>query len=150
MVGEAELRFCMPRDVVENSIPTALSLDSQLDDETISARFAEFATEWRTKYPAMIGMWERAWPEFVPFLDYPPELRRLIYTTNGIESLNVRFRQAVRRRGNFPNEQAAMKILYLTVAERRKNRANPTGRINGWKFILNTLAIVYGDRLNLS
>jgi putative transposase len=73
-----------------------------------------------------------------------------IPVTNGIESLNARFRQAVRRRGHFPTEQAAMKILYLTVRERRPNRSNPTGRINGWKAILNTLAITYGDRLNIN
>jgi putative transposase len=113
-------------------------------------RFAEFAQTWRGKYPAMIAMWERSWPEFVPFLDFPLEIRKLIYTTNGIESLNSRFRQAVRRRGHFPTEQAAMKILYLTVRERRPNRSNPTGRINAWKSILNTLAITYGDRLNLN
>jgi putative transposase len=114
------------------------------------ARFEEFAETWRGKYPAMIAMWERSWPEFVPFLDFPLEIRKLIYTTNGIESLNSRFRQAVRRRGHFPTEQAAMKILYLTVRERRPNRSNPTGRINAWKSILNTLAITYGDRLNLN
>jgi putative transposase len=114
------------------------------------ARFGEFAGAWRQKYPAMVGMWERSWPEFVPFLDFPVEIRKLIYTTNGIESLNARFRQAVRRRGHFPTEQAALKILYLTVRERRPNRTNPTGKINGWKAILNTLAITYGDRLNIS
>jgi putative transposase len=114
------------------------------------SRFAEFAAIWRPKYPAMIAMWERSWAEFVPFLDFPLEIRTLIYTTNGIESLNSRFRQAVRRRGHFPTEQAAMKILYLTVRERRPNRSNPTGRINAWKSILNTLAITYGDRLNLN
>jgi putative transposase len=113
-------------------------------------RFAEFAQTWRGKYPAMIAMWERSWPQFVPFLDFPLEIRKLIYTTNGIESLNSRFRQAVRRRGHFPTEQAAMKILYLTVRERRPNRSNPTGRINAWKSILNTPAITYGDRLNLN
>ena len=87
----------------------------------------------------------------MPFLDFPLEIRTLIYTTNGIESLNSRFRQALRRRrGHFPTEQAAMKILYLTVRERRPNRSNPTGRINAWKSILNTLAITYGDRLNLN
>ncbi len=85
----------------------------------------------------MIQMWESAWGEFVPFLKFPPEIRRLIYTTNGIESLNARFRQATRRRGHFPNEQAAMKVLYLTVLERRPNRTNPTGQIAGWKAILN-------------
>ena len=113
-------------------------------------RFAEFAETWRPVYPAMVATWERAWPEFTPFLEFPVEIRTLIYTTNGIESLNARFRQAVRRRGHFPTEQAAMKILYLTVRERRPNRSNPTGRINGWKTILNTLAITYGNRLNLN
>lgn len=113
------------------------------------ARFAEFAGARRAKYPAMIGMWERSWAEFVPFLDFPVEIRKLIYTTDGIESLNARFRQAVRRRGHFPTEQAGRKILYLTVRERRPNRTNPTGKINGWKAILNTLAITYGDRLNI-
>jgi putative transposase len=87
---------------------------------------------------------------FAEFADFPIEIRTLIYTTNGIESLNSRFRQAVRRRGHFPTEQAAMKVLYLTVRERRPNRSNPTGRINGWKSILNTLAITYGDRLDLN
>jgi len=111
------------------------------------AAFAEFAHAWRGKYPAMVRMWENAWPEFVPFLDFPVEIRTLIYTTNGIESLNSRFRAAIRRRGHFPTEQSALKILYLTVRERRPNRANPTGRINGWKAILNTLAITYGDRI---
>lgn len=113
------------------------------------ARFAEFAETWRPTYPALVAMWERSWAEFVPFLDFPVEIRRLIYTTNGIESLNSRFRQATRRRGHFPSEQAAMKVLYLTVLERRPNRANPTGRIPGWKSILNTLAITYGDRLDI-
>jgi putative transposase len=115
--------------------------------DAAEARFAEFAQTWRERYPAMIAMWERAWPEFIPFLDFPVEIRRLIYTTNGIESLNSRFRAAVRRRGHFPTEQAALKILYLTVRDRRPNRSNPTGKINSWKSILNVLAITYGDRL---
>jgi transposase-like protein len=110
-------------------------------------QFGQFAARWRDRYPAMIAMWERSWPEFVPFMGFPTEIRKLIYSTNGIESLNARFRAAVRRRGHFPTEQAAMKILYLTVRERRPNRSNPTGRIPGWKAILNTLAMTYGDRL---
>jgi putative transposase len=114
------------------------------------ARFADFAARWRPKYPALIAMWERSWSEFVPFLDFPVEIRKLIYTTNGIESLNARFRQAARRRGHFPTEQAALKILYLTVRERRPNRANPTGQVPGWKAILNVLALTYGERLNIN
>jgi putative transposase len=99
------------------------------------------------RYPAMIDTWQRAWAEFVPFLEFPVELRSLVYTTNAIESLNARFRKAVRHRGHFPNEQAALKVLYLVATERRPNRSNPTGRINAWKKILNTLTIHYGDRI---
>ena len=86
----------------------------------------------------------------MPFLDFPAEVRSLIYTTNAIESLNSRFRAAVRRRGHFPDEAAALKVLYLTVTERRPDRANPTGPIAGWKNILNVLSLTYGDRLGLN
>jgi putative transposase len=95
----------------------------------------------------MINTWEQSWGEFVPFLDYPVELRTVVYTTNAIESLNARFRKAVRHRGHFPNEQAPLKVLYLVATQRRKNRANPSGRINAWKPILNALTIHYGDRI---
>jgi len=115
--------------------------------EAAEAEFDVFADTWRDKYPAMIRSWETAWPEFIPFLDFPADLRKIVYTTNSIESLNARFRKATRRRGQFPTEQAAMKVLYLTAIERRKNRTNPTGRINGWKSILNTLTMHYGERI---
>jgi transposase-like protein len=115
--------------------------------EAAEARFDEFAETWRDRYPAMVRVWEQAWAEFVPFLEFPVELRQVVYTTNAIESLNARFRRAVRHRGHFPSEQAALKVLYLTATERRKNRANPTGRINAWKPILNALTIHYGDRI---
>ena len=110
-------------------------------------RFAEFADCWRETYPAMIQSWERAWNEFTPFLAFPPELRRIVYTTNAIESLNARFRRAVRHRGHFPNDQAALKVLYLVATARRPNRENLTGKINGWKQILNTLTMHYGERI---
>src|ERR1700712_3002732 len=114
------------------------------------ARFDEFAERWEPIYPAMIQSWRNSWGEFVPFLDFPVEIRQLVYTTNAIESLNARFRAATRRRGHFPNEQSALKVLYLAVIERRHNRQNPTGEIFGWKAILNTLAMTYGDRLGLN
>ncbi len=111
------------------------------------AEFAAFRQAWEAKYPAMIRSWENTWNEFIPFLEFPAELRKIVYTTNAIESLNARFRRAVRHRGHFPNEQAAMKVLYLVATERKKNRENLTGRTNGWKHILNTLSIHYGDRI---
>jgi putative transposase len=116
--------------------------------EAAEARFEEFAENWRAMYPAMIASWENAWQEFVPFLEFPVELRKIVYTTNAIESLNTRFRRAVRHRGHFPNEQAALKVLYLVATTRRQNRENMTGRIHNWKQILNALTIHYGDRLN--
>jgi putative transposase len=110
--------------------------------------FAAFAEQWRDKYPAMITSWENSWTEFVPFLEFPADLRKIVYTTNAIESLNARFRRAVRHRGHFPNEQAALKVLYLVATHRRPNRENITGKISGWKHILNTLTIHYGERIN--
>lgn len=95
----------------------------------------------------MIKSWRDTWGDFIPFLEFPVELLKVVYSTNAIESLNVGFRKAAVRRGYFPTEQSAVKVLYLTAIERRKNRADPTGRINGWKSILNTLSIHYNDRL---
>jgi len=118
--------------------------------EAAEAQLAEFADRWADRYPAMVAIWQRAWPEFVPFLAFPVEIRKIIYTTNAIESLNARFRRAIRRRGHFPNDQAALKVLYLTVREKLPNRTNPTGKINGWKAILNALTIHYGDRLAIN
>ncbi len=118
--------------------------------ETAAAEFEDFAEIWGQKYPAMIKLWRNAWAEFVPFLDFPVEVRKIIYTTNAIESLNARFRAATRRRGHFPDEQSAMKVLYLAVRHREVNRPNPTGPIAGWKNILNVLSMTYGDRLGLN
>jgi putative transposase len=110
-------------------------------------RFVEFCDTWKATCPAMVKTWEDAWGEFIPFLDFPVELRRLVYTTNSIESLNARFRKAARHRAHFPTEQSALKVLYLVAIEKRKNRSNPTGKIGGWKSILNALTIHYGDRV---
>lgn len=116
--------------------------------EAAEVLFAEFASCWESQYPAMIESWRRSWAEFVPFLEFPPELRKLVYTTNAIESLNAQFRKAVRHRGHFPNDQAALKVLYLVATRHRPNRPNLVGQINSWKAILNTLTIHYGDRIN--
>ena len=115
--------------------------------EAAEAQFEAFRDGWAATYPAMIRAWENSWEEFVPFLEFPAELRRVVYTTNAVESLNARFRRAVRHRGHFPNEQAAMKVLYLVATTTRKNRENLTGKTNGWKVILNTLTVHYGDRI---
>ncbi len=117
--------------------------------DAASARFDEFAARWEARYPAIVKLWRDAWEQFTPFLAFPPEIRRIIYTTNAVESLNARFRHATRRRGHFPNEQAALKVLYLAVQHREKNRPNPTGIVSGWKQVLNALVLHFGDRIAL-
>ena len=110
-------------------------------------RFTQFESDWGRQYPVIIKLWRSAWQQFTPFLAFPPEIRRVVYTTNAIESLNARFRQATRRRGHFPNEQAALKVLYLVIRTPKVNRANVTGKTGGWKAALNALALYYGDRI---
>jgi transposase-like protein len=111
-------------------------------------RFAEFSGKWEKKYPAIIRLWENAWAEFVPFLGFDPAIRTLVCTTNAIESLNARFRRAVKTRGHFPTEQAAMKCLYLVITS-----IDPTGRgrkrwSNRWKAALNAFDITFDGRLS--
>jgi putative transposase len=111
-------------------------------------RFDEFADVWGAKYPAVIKLWQASWERFTPFLAYDVEIRKLINTTNLIESLNSRFRQATRRRGHFTTEQAAMKVLYLVVTAKRRAGQNIAARIPAWGQVLNALAEQYGDRIN--
>ena len=85
--------------------------------------------------------------EFVPFLDYSPEIRRVIYSTNAIESLNARFRRATRARGHFPNEQAALKCLYLVVRSLDPKATGQERWMNRWKPALNAFAITFEGRL---
>ena len=115
--------------------------------DAAEAEFAAFSEDWKDMYPAMIGSWERSWNEFVPFLAFPTELRKIVCTTNAIESLNARFRRAVQHRGHFPTEQAAMKVLYLVATTRRTNRTDLIGKVHGWKPILNALTVHYGNRI---
>lgn len=110
-------------------------------------RFLEFAEAWGGKYPAIMRLWENAWAEFVPFLGFDREIRRIVCTTNAIESVNARIRKAVRARGHFPNEQAALKCVYLAVMAldpTGKGRARWTQR---WKQALNAFDIRFDGRL---
>ena len=121
---------------------TAVSEAAALD------AFAEFSGTWEAKYPAIIRLWENAWPEFVPFLAFGKEIRSIICTTNAIESLNARFRRSVKARGHFPAEQAAFKHLYLVIIS-----LDPTGRgrqrwSNRWKGGLNAFDITFDGRLS--
>lgn len=116
-------------------------------EQAAKERLGEFNELWGEKYPAITRLWENTWSEFAPFLDYEPEIRRVIYSTNAIESLHARMRRATRARGHFPNDQAALKCLYLVVRS-----LDPTGRgrrrwMNRWKPALNAFAITFEGRL---
>jgi putative transposase len=110
-------------------------------------RFAEFVGEWGARYPAIVRLWDNAWAEFVPFLAFDPEIRRVICSTNAIESVNARIRRAVKARGHFPNEQAAVKCVYMAVMS-----LDPTGTgrkrwMMRWKPALNAFEIAFDGRL---
>ena len=115
--------------------------------EMAGVRFEEFADKWGGRYPAIINLWRSAWEEFIVFLDYDVEIRKIICSTNAIESLNARYRRAVRARGHFPNDQAALKCLYLVTRS-----LDPTGRGRArwtmrWKPALNAFAITFAGRI---
>jgi putative transposase len=120
------------------------------------------------KYPATVATWEHAWERFIPFLAFPPELRKIIYTTNAIESFNYQLRKIIKNRGHFPNDDAAIKLLWLAIRniedKRARQRAkqkdtpkaqrNAPGRLvegattQGWKAALGALALQFPDRIN--
>jgi putative transposase len=118
--------------------PTAAAAETAL---------AQLDEKWGARYPAIIRLWRTAWAEFIPFLDYDVEIRRVICSTNAIESLNARFRRAVRARGHFPNEQSAMKTLYLVVRSLDPKGTGQTRWAMRWKPALNAFAITFSDRM---
>src|SRR5919107_211424 len=120
---------------------------SAVNADAALAALEDLEEKWGTKYRAMIRLWRNAWNEFIPFLDYDIEIRKVICSTNAIESLNARYRRAVQARGHFPTEQAAMKCLYLVTRS-----LDPTGRGRAgwairWKPALNAFAITFEGRL---
>lgn len=118
-----------------------------VNEADAQGRLDEFHDKWGDRYPAIRNLWSNAWVEFVPFLDYSPEIRRVIYSTNAIESLNARFRRATRARGHFPNEQAAMKCLYMVVRSLDPTGSGQERWMNRWKPALNAFAITFEGRL---
>jgi len=108
--------------------------------------FDELADKWGQRYPAVIRLWDNAWAEFIPFLDYDVEIRRVICSTNAIESLNARYRRAIKARGHFPHEQAALKCLYLVTRSLDPTGVGRARWTMRWKPALNAFAITFADR----
>lgn len=145
-------------------IYTAPSIDAA---ETALLALAE--SELGRRYPGVVATWERAWDRFTPFLAFPPEVRKIIYTTNAIESLNYQLRKIIKNRGHFPSDDAVIKLLWLSIRDIEDKRARARakerergvtkaqrtapGRLvegqatQGWTQALNALAIAYPARL---
>ena len=108
--------------------------------------FDDLAEKWGARYPAVVRLWDNAWAEFIPFLDYDVEIRTVICSTNAIESLNARYRRAVKARGHFPNELAALKCLYLVTRSLDPTGVGRARWTMRWKPALNAFAITFADR----
>jgi len=116
------------------------AVDAKAAEEALTA----FETgPWGQKYQAIGQSWRRAWPEVVPFYAFPAEVRRLLYTTNAIESLNSKLRRAVRARGHFPTDEAALKLLFLTLNRAEKEWTMPARE---WCMAKAQFAILFGER----
>jgi putative transposase len=103
-----------------------------------------FAEKWDGRYPGISQIWRRNWDQVTPFFAYPAEIRKVIYTTNAVESLNMSLRKVIKTRGSFPNEEAALKLLYLALQRVARKWTRP---VQDWKAALNRFAILYEDRL---
>jgi putative transposase len=102
---------------------------------------------WGKRFAAITAMWRRHWAQVIPFFAYPPEVRKMIYTTNAIESLNAKLRRSVRIRGHFPNDEAAMKLIWLQLREITKNWKMPPRE---WAAAKAQFAVVFGDRFEVN
>ncbi len=164
----AAMRFVNYKD--RKALAKALKpIYTAADAEAARVEFEAFKTSsLGQKYPHAVATWEAAWERFIPFLAFPPELRRVIYTTNSIESLNYQLRKIIKNRGQFPNDAAVIKLLWLSICniedkrarQREKERGRPAnerkapGRlvegqvVTNWKQALEQLALAYPDRIN--
>ncbi|WP_417789025.1 IS256 family transposase [Terasakiella pusilla] len=112
-------------------------------DEDAALKLDEFEEKWGTKFPSIAKSWRNNWEHVIPFFAYPEEIRKIIYTTNAIESLNMSLRKIIKNRGHFPNDEAATKLLYLALKNASKKWTIPT---RTWKQALNQFAVLFEDR----
>ena len=114
-----------------------------LDADAAHQELERFDEKWGERFPVITQAWLNAWEYVIPFLAFPPEVRRVIYTTNAIEALNRQLRKAIKTKGHFPNEDAARKLIYLAVT----NAVPAWTRTRNWTVALLAFKIHFGDRL---
>ena len=164
----ASMRFVSYSD--RKAVAAALRpIYTAADDKAAKTELDTFAdSRWGKKYPHCVATWQAAWERFIPFLAFPPMVRRVIYTTNSIESLNYQLRKIIKNRGHFPNDTAVIKLLWLAICNiedkraRQREKERGTSRaqrkapgrlvegqiVTNWKKALAQLALAYPDRIN--
>ena len=120
------------------------SIYTSATETEAETRLAEFAEKWDEKFPMIARSWRSNWDRVIPFFAHPAEIRRVIYTTNAIESLNMSLLKVTKTRSSFPNDEALLKLLYLALRNIAKRWTMP---IHDWKAALNRFAIIYEDRM---
>ena len=111
--------------------------------EEAELRLEEFAAKWDKTHPSISQIWRRNWPRIIPFFGYPRDIRKVIYTTNAVESLHMTLRKVIKTRASFPNQEAALKLLYLGL----RNVAKKWNSVQNWREALNRFQILWPDRM---
>lgn len=119
--------------------PTAEAAEAELDAFEVGL--------WGERFPTVVAAWRRAWARVVPFFAFPPDVRRVIYTTNAIESVHARLRKIIKTRGHFPSDEAATKLIWLALRNITSEWSRATRE---WKAAMNQFAIIYEDRFTLA
>jgi len=114
--------------------------------EAAQDRLSEFEGKWGSRYPAIGQAWRRAWDHVIPLFAFPPAIRKMIYTTNAVESLHRSLRKIIKTRGSFPTDESAIKLLYLAIQNAGVHWRRPVE----WTAALGQFAILFGDRFTVS
>jgi putative transposase len=114
--------------------------------EEAERELADFAERWNGKYPTIAALWQRNWERVIPFFTFPPEVRKILYTTNAIESLNMSLRKSLKTRAAFPSEEAALKVMYLAL----RSVIGKWERPLQWKAALNQFTVLWQDRIQVA
>jgi putative transposase len=114
--------------------------------EEAERELADFAERWNGKYPTIVALWQRNWERVIPFFAFPADVRKILYTTNAIESLNMSLRKSLKSRAAFPSEEAALKVMYLALRSVISKWERPLQ----WKAALNQFTVLWQDRIQVA
>jgi putative transposase len=136
----ASMRYVASKDM--KAVATALKrIYTSVAIEDAERELDAFEEAWGGKYRAAVRVWRNAWPNVIPFFQFPPEIRKITYTTNAIESLNATMRKYTRNRRIFPNDESAMKSLYLAIREASQRWRG----VHHWKAAMQVFQILFGE-----